>query len=115
MRILGCALALSFSLGVTGAHAAECPNWEMGTVIGLAKSCGMLKASEDQLRATIPVMAEVAKWECTTSELSNMRGAISDGMNYDRYDNHFELCGNLDHLKGFLLTIDTLAETLGSQ
>ena len=41
-----------------------------------------------------------------------MRGAISDGMNYDRYDNHFELCGSMDHLKGFFKKLDTLAGTL---
>ncbi|MBT6313578.1 MAG: hypothetical protein HOJ21_10280 [Alphaproteobacteria bacterium] len=112
MRIVGCALALTFSLGVTNAQAAECPNWELGTAIGLAKSCGMLKASEDQLRSSISVMANALKWECSPSELGNMRGAISDGMNYDRYDNHFELCGSMDHLKGFFKKLDTLAGTL---
>lgn len=96
IRKFGFIVVLVGALGATEASAAECPNWEFGTAIGLAKSCGMTRASEKDLRATIPVLAKTAKRDCSPAHLSNMQGAISDGMNYDRYDNHFELCGSLD-------------------
>ena len=115
MRTLLCVAALILSVTSLDSSAAECPNWELGTAIGLGKSCNLLKASESELRATIPVLAENHNWDCSPSDLSNMIGAISDGMNYDRYDNHFELCGNLDQHKIFFIGIDALADALRKQ
>lgn len=107
-------LTCGWNIGV--AQAKECPYWgTIGAFLGVGKSCGFIKGSIEEIRAVIPVMAKDGEWECTASDLSNMQGEISNGANYDRYDNHYQICSSLDEYRPSYKKIDNLIDAMSGK
>lgn len=110
IAILTTAAFAAATLAVADANAElKCPKNPSGygIAIGLAKSCNMIHAPLEDVVAALATL----DWDCAQSDLRSLVNGIREGVNYDRYDNHWELCGDMDQYRPIFEKIDTLASS----